>query len=53
LVIGKDGKPSTQFRLPGDPGFLDPRGVDPNRNPDLPKDLPGQAKNPIFEEALK
>jgi hypothetical protein len=53
LVIDKDGKPSTQFRLPGDPGFLDVRGVDPNRNPDLPKDLPGQAKNPIFEEALK
>lgn len=53
LVIGKDGKPSTQFRLPGEPGYLDPRGVDPNRNPDLPKDLPGQEKNPIFEEALK
>ena len=53
LVIGKDGRPSTQFRLPGEAGFLDVRGVDPNRNPDLPKDLPGQAKNPIFEEALK
>lgn len=53
LVLGKDGRPSTQFRLPGDPGFDDVRGVNPQRNPDLPRDLPGQAKNPIFDDALK
>jgi hypothetical protein len=27
--------------------------VDPRRNPDLPPDLPGQAKNPIFDDAVK
>lgn len=53
LVLDKDGRPSTQFRLPGDPGFDDVRGVNPQRNPDLPRDLPGQAKNPIFDDALK
>jgi len=53
LVIDPKGKPATQFRLPGEPGFDDVRGVDPRRNPDLPPDLPGQAKNPIFDDAVK
>jgi hypothetical protein len=53
LVVDAKGRPSTQFKLPGDTGFDDVRGVDPRRNPDLPRDLPGQSKNPIFEEALK
>ena len=53
LVIDPKGKPATQFRLPGEPGFDDVRGVDPRRNPDLPPDLPGQEKNPIFQEAVK
>ncbi|HET9385593.1 MAG TPA: hypothetical protein VFO67_10625 [Gemmatimonadales bacterium] len=52
LEIDKDGKPKTQFRLPGEPGFDDVRGVDPRRNPDLPIDLPGQSRNPIFDEAV-
>jgi hypothetical protein len=52
LVTDDKGNPSTQFRLPGEPGFDDVRGVDPNRNPDLPPDLPGQEKNPVFQEAL-
>ena len=52
LEIDKDGKPKTQFRLPGDAGFDDVRGVDPRRNPDLPIDLPGQSRNPIFDEAV-
>ena len=46
LVLDAQGKPSTQFRLPGEPGFDDVRGVDPRRNPDLPPDLPGQSKTP-------
>ena len=35
LVIGKDGRPSTQFRLPGEPGFLDVarRGPEPQPRP--------------------
>jgi hypothetical protein len=53
LVIDDKGKPATQFRLPGEPGFDDVRGVDPRRNPDLPPDLPGQEKNPIFDEAVR
>jgi hypothetical protein len=53
LVLDPKGKPATQFRLPGEPGFDDVRGVDPRRNPDLPPDLPGQAKNPIFDETVK
>jgi hypothetical protein len=53
LVIDPKGKPATQFRLPGEPGFDDVRGVDPRRNPDLPPDLPGQEKNPIFQETVK
>jgi hypothetical protein len=52
LEIDKDGKPKTQFRLPGEPGFDDVRGVDPRRNPDLPIDLPGQSRNPIFDEVV-
>jgi hypothetical protein len=52
LVVDDKGRPGTQFRLPGEPGFDDVRGVDPRRNPDLPRDLPGQEKNPIFDEAL-
>jgi hypothetical protein len=53
LVLDDKGNPATQFRLPGEPGFDDVRGVDPRRNPDLPRDLPGQEKNPIFSEAVK
>jgi hypothetical protein len=53
LVTDDKGNPKTQLRLPGDPGFDDVRGVDPRRNPDLPPDLPGQAKNPIFDDAVK
>ena len=53
LVIDEKGRPGTQFRLPGEPGFDDVRGADPKRNPDLPPDLPGQSKNPIFDDALK
>jgi nucleotidyltransferase/DNA polymerase involved in DNA repair len=40
-------------RLPGDPGFDDVRGVDPNRNPDLPRDLPGQSRSPGADQVLK
>jgi hypothetical protein len=53
LVTDDKGNPATQFRLPGEPGFDDVRGVDPRRNPDLPPDLPGQEKNPIFNDAVK
>ncbi len=53
LVVDEKGRPGTQFRLPGETGFDDVRGVDPKRNPDLPRDLPGQEKNPIFDETLK
>lgn len=52
LVFDEDGRPSTQYRLPGEDGFVDPRGVDRRRNPDLPPDLPGQEKNPIFDDGL-
>lgn len=52
LVTDDKGNPSTQFRLPGEPGFDDIRGVDPKRTPDLPRDLPGQEKNPASNEAL-
>lgn len=52
LVTDDKGRPSTQFRLPGEPGFQDVRGVDPRRNPDLPPDLPGQSKSPT-DGALK
>jgi hypothetical protein len=53
LVFDDAGNPSTQFRLPGEEGFDDVRGADPNRNPDLPPDLPGQSKNPIFDDAVQ
>jgi hypothetical protein len=53
LVLDPKGRPSTQFRLPGDPGFDDVRGVDPNRNPDLPRDLPGQSRSPDADGVLK
>src|SRR5688572_24098200 len=53
LVLDPKGRPSTQFRLPGEPGFDDVRGVDPNRNPDLPRDLPGQSRSPNPDEVLK
>jgi hypothetical protein len=52
LVTDEKGNPSTQLRLPGEVGFDDVRGVDPKRNPDLPRDLPGQEKNPTFDETL-
>jgi hypothetical protein len=52
LVTDDKGNPATQLRLPGEPGFDDVRGVDPRRNPDLPPDLPGQEKNPIFREPV-
>jgi hypothetical protein len=51
-VTDAKGQPATQLRLPGEPGFDDVRGVDPNRNPDLPRDLPGQSRSPDAE-ALK
>ena len=53
LVFDDDGNPATQFRLPGEEGFDDVRGFDPNRNPDLPPDLSGQSKNPIFDDAVQ
>lgn len=52
LVTDDKGRPGTQLRLPGEPGFEDVRGVDPKRNPDLPPDLPGQSKSPT-DGALK
>jgi hypothetical protein len=52
LTTDENGNPTTQTRLPGEPGFSDPRGVDPNRNLDLPLDLEGQAKSPIFDDSL-
>ena len=39
----KDAEGNTQFYLPGDPQYKDPRG-----STDFP-DLPGQSLNPIFE----
>ena len=53
LTFDEDGRPSTQYRLPGEPGYVDPRGVDRLRNPDLPPDLVGQEKSPIFSEAVQ
>jgi hypothetical protein len=38
---------TTQLALPGEKGFNDVRGTDQaRRNPDLPKDLPGQSRDP-------
>ena len=53
LTFDEDGRPSTQYRLPGEPGYVDPRGLDRLRNPDLPPDLVGQEKSPIFSEAVQ
>jgi len=53
LTFDEEGRPSTQFRLPGEEGFVDPRGNDRMRNPDLPPDLVGQSKNPIFNDAVQ
>ena len=53
LTIDADGKPSTQYRLPGEAGYADPRGIDTRRNPDLPPDLVGQEKSPIFNDAVQ
>ncbi len=52
ITFDENGNPTTQTRLPGEEGFNDPRGVDPLRTPDLPRDLPGQEKNPIFNDSL-
>jgi hypothetical protein len=40
----KDAEGNTQFYLPGDPQYKDPRGFT-----DFP-DLPGQSLNPIFDD---
>jgi len=53
LTTDENGNPTTQTRLPGEPGFSDPRGIDPSRNPDLPLNLAGQAKSPIFDDGLQ
>ncbi len=53
ITVDANGNPTTQTRLPGEPGFNDPRGVDPNRNADLPLDLVGQRKSPIFDDSLE
>ena len=53
LTFDENGVPSTQYRLPGEEGFIDPRGADRMRNPDLPPDLVGQEKNPIFDDGLE
>ena len=53
LTFDEEGRPSTQYRLPGEEGFMDPRGNDRLRNPDLPADLVGQSKNPIFNDAVQ
>jgi hypothetical protein len=52
LTTDENGNPSTQYRLPGEPGYVDPRGTPLTRNPDLPADLPGQNKSPIFDDAF-
>lgn len=53
LTFDESGVPSTQYRLPGEDGFIDPRGADRMRNPDLPPGLTGQEKNPIFDDGLE
>lgn len=52
LTTDEDGNPSTQYRLPGEPGYVDPRGVPTTRNPDLPVGLTGQEKSPVFDDAF-
>ena len=53
LTFDENGVPSTQYRLPGEEGFIDPRGADRMRNPDLPPRLSGQEKNPIFDDGFE
>jgi hypothetical protein len=53
LTFDENGVPSTQYRLPGEEGFIDPRGADRMRNPDLPPGLTGQEKNPIFDDGFE
>jgi hypothetical protein len=53
LTFDENGVPSTQYRLPGEDGFIDPRGADRMRNPDLPPGLVGQEKNPIFDDGFE
>jgi hypothetical protein len=53
LTFDENGVPSTQYRLPGEDGFVDPRGADRMRNPDLPPDLVGQEKSPIFDDGFE
>jgi hypothetical protein len=53
LTFDENGVPSTQYRLPGEEGFIDPRGADRMRNPDLPPGLVGQEKNPIFDDGFE
>lgn len=53
LTFDENGVPTTQYRLPGEEGFTDPRGADRMRNPDLPAGLTGQEKNPIFDDGLE
>ena len=52
LTFDEDGLPNTQYRLPGEPGYVDPRGIPTTRNPDLPRGLIGQEKNPVFDDAF-
>ncbi len=52
LTFDDEGRPMTQYRLPGEPGYVDPRGAARYRNPDLPEGLIGQEKNPIFDDAF-
>jgi hypothetical protein len=52
LTFDENGVPSTQYRLPGEEGFVDPRGADRMRNPDLPPGLTGQERNPIFDDGF-
>jgi hypothetical protein len=53
LTFDENGVPTTQYRLPGEDGFVDPRGADRMRNPDLPPGLTGQEKNPIFDDGFE
>ena len=50
LTTDENGNPSTQYRLPGEPGYVDPRGTPATRNPDLPPGLSGQNKSPVFDD---
>jgi len=53
LTFDDEGRPSTQYRLPGEDGYVDPRGNDRLRNPDLPAGLVGQEKSPIFNDDVQ